>query len=107
MFHYKVGGKRIRVSLSEVYYFSSRGRKITIHKMNEEEEFYGILEKVYSEVKNKHFLYVHKSYIVNYQYIKKMEYEQVTLKGGETIPISQARRTAIRKQFHELKKEEL
>lgn len=106
-FQYKVGKDVFQVALSDILYFSSRGRKVTLHKNNEEAEFYGTLEQIYSSVKGKRFLYVHKSYIINYHFIKKMEYDQVTLCNGVSIPISQSRRTAIRKQFHKLKKEEI
>jgi hypothetical protein len=36
-----------------------------------------------------------------------MEYEQVILHDETVIPISQSRRSAIRKQFMDIKKEEM
>lgn len=106
-FQYKIGTNVFQISLSDIFYFSSNARKVTVHKKDEEAEFYGTLEQVYNRVKGKRFLYVHKSYIINYLFIKKMEYEQVTLSNNTIIPISQSRRTAIRKQFLELKRREL
>lgn len=106
-FQYKVGAEIFQISLADVIYFSSRGRKVTVHKREAEDEFYGVLEQIYTRVKGKRFLYVHKSYIINYNFIRKMEYEQVTLSNGEIIPISQSRRSAIRKQFFDLKKSEI
>ena len=70
-------------------------------------EFYSSLEQVYNSLKRMRFLYVHKSYLVNYKHIRKMEYEQVTLSDGTLIPISQSRRSDIRKQFLDLKKGDL
>ncbi len=106
-FQYKIGSKRHQVALSEIKYFSSRARKVTLHGKENEEEFYGSLETIYSQLKGKQFLYVHKSFIVNYQCIKKMEYEQVVLHDGTVVPISQSRRAAIRKQFLDIKKGEI
>jgi DNA-binding LytR/AlgR family response regulator len=106
-FQYKIGSERHQVALSEIKYFSSRARKVTLHGKEKEEEFYGSLETIYSQLKGKQFLYVHKSFIVNYQSIKKMVYEQVVLYDGTVIPISQSRRSAIRKQFLEIKKGEI
>lgn len=106
-FQYKTGSDICQVALSEIKYFSSRARKITLHGKEWEAEFYGSLDSVYSRVKGKQFLYVHKSFIVNYQYIRKMEYEQVILYDGVVIPVSQSRRSAIRKQFMDIKKGEL
>lgn len=106
-FQYKIGSDIFQVALSEIKYFSSRARKVTLHGKEKESEFYGSLESIYSEIKGSQFLYVHKSFIVNYQCIKKMEYEQVTLYDGTIIPISQSRRPAIRKQFMNIKKGEI
>lgn len=106
-FQYKIGSDIFQVALSEIKYFSSRARKVILHGKEKEAEFYGSLESIYSKIKGKQFLYVHKSFIVNYQCIKKMEYEQVILYDGTVIPISQARRSVIRKQFMDIKKGEL
>lgn len=104
---YKIGGTMFQVSLSEVIYFSSSSRKISMHKRNGTVEFYGSLETIYSQVKGRQFLYVHKSFIINYQCIQKMEYDKATLIDGTVIPISQSRRSAIRKQFLDIKKGEM
>lgn len=106
-FQYKIGSDLYQVALSEIKYFSSRARKVLLHGREKEAEFYGSLESICSQVKGKRFLYVHKSFLVNYQCIAKMEYEQVTLYDGTVIPISQARRPAIRKQFMDIKKGEM
>lgn len=106
-FQYKIGSKQYQVALSEIKYFSSRARKVTLHGKEATEEFYGSLETIYSQLKGKQFLYVHKSFIVNYQCIRKMEYEQVVLSDGTVVPISQSRRAAIRKQFLDIKKGEI
>ena len=69
---------------------------------NEKFEFYGSLENIYSELKGSKFLFVHKSFIVNYRYIKEYEYEQVIMVDSTVLPISQSRRKAIRSMFIEL-----
>ena len=106
-FQYKVGGNFFQISLSDIVYFSSTARKVTLHTLQETAEFYDSLEYIYQKIKGKQFLYVHKSFIVNCQYIKKMEYEQVTLIDGTVIPISQSRRAAIRRQFLQIKTGEM
>ena len=107
IFQFKIRKDIYNIPLSEIIYFSSLARKITLHGRNEDFEFYDSLEKIYSQVKGKQFLYVHKSFIVNYQYIKKMGYEEIVLFDGTIIPISQARRPAISKQFMAIKQEEM
>lgn len=105
-FRYKKGADFFQIPMSDILYFTSRGRKVTIYKNDGEDEFYSTLEQVYGQVKGKRFLFVHKSYIVNARYIKLLEYERVTLQNKTVIPISQSKRSEIRKQFLEIKKEE-
>lgn len=105
-FSYKKGSAENRYNLSDIIYFSSSARKTTLHGKNGDEEFYSPLDDVFAKVSDKQFLYVHKSYIVNYRYIQKLSYDQVVLFDGTVIPISQARRPLIRKQFMEIKERE-
>lgn len=106
-FQYKIGSHIFQMALSEIIYFSSRGRKVTVHGRERESEFYGSLESVCNQIRGNQFLYVHKSFLVNYHCIVKMEYEQVTLCDGTIIPISQSRRPGIRKQFMDIRKGEM
>ena len=45
------------------------------------------------------FLLIHKSYLINYRFVKIMSYDHVVLVDGTQIPISQAKREQIRKEF--------
>lgn len=106
-FQYKIGSDIFQVELSKIIYFSSYIRKIILHGMQEDIEFYGSLESIAHQLKGQQFLQVHKSYLINYQYIKKMKYEQVTMLDGTVIPISQSKRVGIRKQFLQMKMKEI
>ena len=88
--------------MSEIIYFSSSGRTVTLVSLDKSYTFYDTLEDIYSEIKNRHFLYIHKSFIVNYRYVRQYEYEQVTLLDGTVLPISQPRRKLIRKMILEM-----
>lgn len=99
LFKFKSGHEYHQISLSEIMYFTGSGRKVTVTTTNKSYDFYGSLEKIYSSIKDKDFLYVHKSYIINYKYIEKFEYEQVTMVDHTMIPISQSRRKAVRSKF--------
>lgn len=107
LFSFKIGHEYYKVHISDILYFSSSGRKIKLITQNKEYEFYGSLEAIYSELKNKNFLFVHKSFLVNYRYVEKYQYEQVTMSDNRVIPISQSRRKAIRTIFMAVKGDEL
>jgi DNA-binding LytR/AlgR family response regulator len=98
IFSYNCGHDSYKVKLKDIKYLESIDRKIIVHKVDGDNEFYGSLEKVYDDQLNKHdFLYIHKSFIVNYDYVSIFEYDQVTLNDNKTIlPISQPKRKEIR-----------
>ena len=102
IFKFKVRQEHIKLPMSEIIYFSSSGRTVTLVSLDKSYTFYGTLEDIYSEIKNGHFLYIHKSFIVNYRYVRQYEYEQVTLLDGTVLPISQPRRKLIRKMILEM-----
>lgn len=69
-----------------------------------EEQFYGKLNNVEDELKYLHtFLRIHQSYLVNYDYIKKMNFSTITLScvNGKDIclNISEDRQRQVRQQL--------
>lgn len=105
-FNFKIGQSYYKVAFSDILYFCSNGRKIKIITQFEEHEFYGSLDDIYSDLKNKKFLFVHKSYLLNFKYVIKYQYDQITMLDDNIIPISQSRRKAIRTIFLNMKEEE-
>lgn len=95
-FHYKKGRKIVQIPLSDIMYFERNTRKVKLYSKDGVDEFYEVLENVYSFVKKHKFLFIHKSYIINCNYIKKMGYESVVMTNDVELPISQARRKDIR-----------
>lgn len=106
-FNFKAGHNYYKIPFSDILYFCSNGRKINIVTSNKEYEFYGSLDNIYSEVKNKKFLFVHKSFLVNFKYIRKYQYEQLTMSDNKIIPVSQSRRKAVRSMFFEFEGSDL
>ena len=102
IFKFKVRQEHIKLPMSEIIYFSSSGRTVTLVSNENSYVFYRTLDDIYDEIKAGHFLYIHKSFIVNYRYVRQYEYEQVTLLDGTVLPISQPRRKLIRKMILEM-----
>lgn len=96
IFKFKVRQEYIKIPLSEIIYFSNHGRTVTLVSKNKSYAFYGTLDDIYNKLKIENFLYIHKSFIVNYRYVRRYEYEQITLLDGKVLPISQPRRKPIR-----------
>lgn len=106
LFTYKKKYELYKVKLSDILYLQSQGRTVTIVTMQGTDTFYGSLEKIYSDMKCKKFIFIHKSYVVNYAYITSFEMDSVTLTTGEKLPISQARRKAVNEMLLKLVMEE-
>lgn len=95
-----------RVSLRNIVYFESRNRVIYIIMDNGKEEyFYGKLNDVEKQlVESRYrFLRIHQSYLVNYSYIKKMSFSDITLVMGDgketSLRISEDREKDVRAQL--------
>lgn len=106
MFAYKKGFEYYKIPMSDILYFHKNTRKVTVVTRNGSDEFYDSLENIYINVKGHNFLFIHKSIIVNYYYITKFGYEQVTMLDGAAFSISQSRRKNIRIEYMDIKKRE-
>jgi len=88
-------------------YFIRDNRKVTVVTSEEKDAFYESLEKVYERVKRYDFLFIHKSYLINYRYIETIRYDSITMTDGTEFSISQSRRKEIRKKLMEIMSREL
>ncbi len=105
VFIYKKGHEIYRQPVKNILYFESSNREVKMVTSEGEEVFYGKLDEVYDQVAKYHFMYIHKSYIVNYFYVTKFRYEEVTMSNMEVLPISQARRKSTRELQVKFEKE--
>jgi len=105
VFIYKKGHETFRKPVKDILYFESNNREVKMVTNEGEEIFYGKLDDVYKQVAKYHFMYIHKSYVVNYFYVTRFRYEEVTMSNLEVLPISQARRKTTRELQMKYEKE--
>lgn len=98
--------KEIRiVPLKDVVYFESRVRIVYIFFSDGHSEyFYGKLNGVEKEIDDigQHFLRIHQSFLVNYDYIKTMNFCSITVCMGDReikLNISEDRQKEVRRQL--------
>jgi DNA-binding LytR/AlgR family response regulator len=97
-FTYKVGHDTYKVQIKDIVYLQSAKRKLIIYlAAGKREEFYGTLKEVYQEqLQRFDFLFVHASYVVNYDYIAAVKYDELILMDGITsLPISRHKRKEV------------
>ena len=97
IFHYKVGHDVYWVKLSDVLFFRSLDRKVMIRTITGTDEFYGSLEKISVQLQGQGFLFPHKSYIVNYRFVKSFQFDTIQMINNEEIPIAKTKRRELAK----------
>ncbi|MCM1538161.1 MAG: LytTR family DNA-binding domain-containing protein [bacterium] len=73
-----------KVYLSEIVYLEVFNRKVTLHKMQEQMEFYGRL-KEFEERLDADFVRCHRSYVVNLRYVRRYNGTEVVLENGDSV----------------------
>lgn len=103
-----------KILINSITYFESSKRVVYVYEMGKnqkegslnkpEEKFYGKMNDVEEQLKNTHarFLRIHQSYLVNFDYIKRMTFATVQMLDGTVLQISKERQKLIRHQFCEL-----
>lgn len=94
-FEFRQGKEYYYVSMGDIVYFGSEGRKIKVITMKATFEFYGRLKEVAKRL-SEDFIIIHQSYIVNREYVFRYTYEMVELMDGTVLTISPANRKLVR-----------
>jgi DNA-binding LytR/AlgR family response regulator len=96
VFEFQHANRQYRVKANEIVYFESDNKKIFAHTISGPLEFYGKLSQVDRDLAGLDFVWIHKSYLVNYRYIREAQYDTVTMSTGVILPISQTFRKQVR-----------
>ena len=102
-FTYKLGHDTFKVQIKDIVYLESYNRKLILHLIDgRKEEFYGSIKEIYEEQLKKYdFLFIHKSYLVNFDSVASLQYSQVVLFGDTTpLPISKHRRNEVKEAYY-------
>lgn len=107
LFRILTEGEVIEVPMKEILYIESDGRKILIHlRSGKCYEMYGKIGEQEEKLAVHHFIRVHKSYLVNCKYIKKLNDETVIVSKSRTgeelvLPVSRRCRANVRGKYHQ------
>ena len=100
-FSYQGGKSTYRVSENEILYFQCEGKKIQIITTKDKREYYGKMADVEKQISMNKFCVVHKSYIVNINYVSEFCPDEVVMCNEIRIPISQSMRKKVREKILE------
>ena len=82
------GGKHITVNLEDIVYAEVFDRKVIIHTMNEDIEYYGKLKEL-EEKAGDDFYRPHRAYLVNFSFIRKYDATTIYLEKGQVLMAKQ------------------
>ena len=90
-----------KISYKDILYAESRSRVVNIHLQSGDViSFYSKLEDFVEKLKDKRFYRCHKSFIVNMDYISKIENNKCTfMYNNITIPISNSNLSSMKKDY--------
>lgn len=92
------GGTTEKIPSNQIRYLESNAHQIVIHTLNGEISVYEKLD-VYEKKLSKDFVRIHKSFLVNMQYIRRIEMKEITMQDGTVLPVSKTRYSASRDKY--------
>lgn len=99
VYEFKYNKANVRVKYGDIIYIKSYGRKVVLKTKNDEYIFYGKIKDVYEGLQYFKFMWIHKSYIVNYSHINEISYDYVVMSNGDKLDISERRKKDIRNLY--------
>lgn len=104
VFRYRKRAKEYTIPYSEIMYLESNGHRVSIYTIDKKDMFYDTIENVYKQLKHNNFLHIHKSFIVNYRFVKDYYYKEVEVVNGKKLSISRAKQKEIYSKYMQLRK---
>ena len=98
IFEFQNGKEFYRVPFDDILYFQSEGHKIKLIQMDRELEFYDKLKNIIPNVPSQ-YLIIHKSFLVNHDYVDKYTYTSVLMRNGIELAISRAYQKEVRQKI--------
>lgn len=94
----------VSVPYSKIEYIENCSRKLNVHLVDGETITSIFIRKSFDEeikdlIQNRNFIRVHKSFLVNLKYIKKLTRNDVTMDSGMNIPVSRKSSLDVKKEY--------
>lgn len=98
VFTMKKGGGTFQTDARQIVYIESSLHTQALHLRGTEAtpEIRSSMADLEKSLSEKGFIRIHKGYIVNYRYIKRIEKNDVYLTTGEILPLSRAKRNEVK-----------
>lgn len=88
----------VRVPFKEIIYFESVKRDVYVCTQNEKYKINETLNSLYDKVKDNDFVFSHRSFLVNFNYVRNIMGNFIILSNGEEIPMSKSKKEEVFKK---------
>lgn len=100
----KTKGSLVQVRYSEIEYIENANRRLEVHMVNGEILKSLVIRKSFEEeiqeiAKKDNFWQVHKSFLVNFDYVKQLTQNSIMMKSGKKVPVSKARTAKVKREY--------
>ena len=94
--HYRWMKKDCVINQNDIIYIQSMGRKLLVKTIGEDIEFYSKLTDIMKQLDKNKFCQVHKSFVVNGNYISRYTSDSITMCNDTNIVISRSMKKNVR-----------
>lgn len=100
----KTKGGLVRIPYSRIEYIENASRKLEVHVNGEEVLKSLFIRKSFEEeiqeiVEKKNFMQVHKSFLVNLDYVKRLTADGLIMESGVQLPVSKAKAAQVKREY--------
>lgn len=104
VFMIKMQGRLAQVHYSEIEYIENANRRLEVHMTNGEILRGLVIRKSFEEetqeiTSSNNFQQVHKSFLVNLDYVKQLTQNSILMKSGRKVPVSKARAAKVKREY--------
>lgn len=87
--YFRIDGEDLAINVMDILYFESIGNYVKIHfrQKHKTKIAYETLKNIVNKTPSKLFIQTHKSYIINTQYLEKIETKNTVLTGNIIVPL--------------------
>lgn len=96
---YQRNGMTSKIRLSQMYYIESLRHQIIIHSINGEMVERKTLSQFIKEIQSNDFIQIHKSFIINKNFVKEIKGQEVILKDLTSLPIGRSFKSSLQSKI--------
>ncbi len=98
---FQINGEEFSVPVKKILYIEAYRRTMIMHLLEEQAiyQFYSTMAELEQKLNSAGFLRIHKSYLVNMEYIQQMQAGRVELSDGTVLSVSRKNYAEIKENF--------